>query len=110
MKHTKKHIVFKCLVLSLIVVLLFPVAFKTLHIFAHHEHEVCSGGDITHIHKIDLDCEYSKFQLNTYYTYSPICFELPQLKTSTLKIGSQYHFLSKYQRLHFSLRGPPSLA
>lgn len=109
MKINRTHIVFRVLTICLVLTLLFPTAFKFAHVFEHHEHEICTGGDSTHIHQVDLDCEFQKFQLNTNFNISLAVFELFQIKKETSKILSQYTFLSKYQRLHFSLRGPPSL-
>ena len=88
---------------------MFPAAFKLAHVFEHHKHEICTGEDSTHIHQVDLDCEFHKFQLNTNFNISNAVFELFQIKKETSQIQSQYTFLSKYQQLHFSLRGPPSL-
>lgn len=109
MKINRTHIIFKVLTLGLVLTLLFPIAFKFAHVFEHHKHEICTGESSTHIHKVDLDCEFQKFQLNTNFNISHAVFELFQIKKETSKILSQYSFLSKYQRLHFSLRGPPSL-
>ncbi len=109
MNHIKEHIVFKALTLSLVLTLLVPSALKFIHIFEHHEHDVCLGEKTTHLHKIDLECEFHKFQLNKNFTFNFSYLELFSEKTESLQISSQYVFLSKYQRLHFSLRGPPAL-
>lgn len=89
--------------------LLVPSAIKLVHVFEHHEHEVCKGGETTHIHNIDLDCEFQKFQLNKNFTLSDISFAIFKHIENSKTNLSQYHFLNKYQRLHFSLRGPPAL-
>jgi len=109
MAINEKHIAFRVLTFCLVCTLMFPAAFKFAHVFEHDQHEVCTGGNSTHIHKIDLDCEFHKFQLNTNFNISHNVFELFQIKKETSQIQSQYTFLSKYQHLHFSLRGPPSL-
>ena len=109
MNHIKEHIIFKIFTLFIIAALLVPSAVKFTHVFAHHKHEVCEGGNLTHIHKVDLDCEFQKFQLNNNFTFDNSYSELFSLQKKSLEIVSQYRFLSKYQRLHFSLRGPPSL-
>lgn len=109
MTINRKHIIFRVLTICLVCTLMFPSAFKLAHTFEHHKHEVCTGGDSIHIHQIDLDCEFHKFQLNNYFTYSTLIFEIFQAQKETSQIVSQYSFISKYQRLHFSLRGPPSL-
>ena len=110
MAINEKHIAFRVLTFSLVCTLMFPAAFKFAHVFEHDQHEVCTGGNSTHIHKIDLDCEFHKFQLNTNFTFSTTVCETLQLKKVASEIISQYHFLNKYQRLPFPLRGPPSLA
>jgi hypothetical protein len=95
--------------LFIIAVLLVPSVVKFTHVFTHHKHEVCEGGDTTHIHKVDLDCEFHKFQLNNNFTFNNSYSELFSPQVNSLKTVSQYRFLSKYLRLPFSLRGPPSL-
>lgn len=109
MSQIKEHIVFKIITFSLALMLLVPSAIKFAHIFTHHNHKVCIGGQSTHIHKVDLDCDFHKFQLNQNFTLNNSYIELFSPQEKSLEIVSQYTFLSKYQRLHFSLRGPPSL-
>ena len=106
---TKEHIVFKVLTFLLVFTLLIPSAVKLAHVFEHHEHEVCVGNETTHIHKVDLDCEFQKFQLNNSFTLNDITFEIFKHSENSKAVLSNYNFLSKYQRLHFSLRGPPAL-
>lgn len=105
----KEHIIFKILTLFLVVTLFAPTALKLTHVFNHHEHKVCIGDDSTHIHQVDLDCDFHKFQLNTNFTVNSFAIKLFTPKEKFIEIVSQYNFLSKYQRLHFSLRGPPNL-
>ena len=109
MSAIKKHIVFRIFTILLVASLLVPTLVKLTHFFEHHKHVICKGETSTHIHKVDLDCDFHKFQLNKNFTLnnSNLKLFLPQEKT--LEIVSQYSYLSKYQRLHFSLRGPPAL-
>ena len=109
MNFSKGHLAFNILTILLVVMLLVPSAVKLAHVFEHHQHEVCQDENSTHIHKVDLDCDFQKFQINTNFNQLQTVFELFQVKKYSKKILSQYYFLSKYQRLHFSLRGPPSL-
>ncbi|WJJ98119.1 hypothetical protein [Algibacter luteus] len=109
MHRIKEHIIFRLLKFLLVIALMVPSTIKLIHVFEHHEHEICVGGDTTHIHKIDLDCEFQKFQLTTHFNLPDVDFAVFQPKKISTSIESQYFFLSKYQRLHFSLRGPPSL-
>ena len=108
MSFSKGHIAFKILTMLLVVLLWVPSTVKLAHVFDHHKHEICQGDNSTHIHKVDLDCEFQKFQINNNYTFSKIVFEIFQLKENSKTIESQYIFLSNYQSLHFSLRGPPA--
>ena len=109
MNILKEHILFRLLTILLVITLLIPAAVNLAHVFNHHTHKVCLGEKTTHIHKVDLDCDFHKFNLNHHITFTcfKVAFFIPE--ELPLKIVSQYNFLSNYQRLHYSLRGPPSL-
>lgn len=109
MKLLREHIFFKVLTLLLVITLFAPSAVRFAHIFEHHQHIVCIGDDSTHIHKVDLDCEFQKFPQNKKITFASLINNLFSEKEYPPQINSQYVFLSKYQQLHFSLRGPPQL-
>ncbi len=93
----------------LVAALLLPASVKMAHIFQHHKHEACNGDSTTHLHKVDLECDFQKFQIHNHFTFSDSHFQLFSLTKTSEKHLSFYQFLSKYQRLHFSLRGPPAL-
>lgn len=105
----KEHIIFKILSFTLALVLLLPSAIKLSHAFNHYRHEVCLGEKTTHLHKTDLNCKFYDFKLTKNYILSEFNFNTSEAKTPSFKIVSQYFFLSTYQNLHFSLRGPPSI-
>lgn len=109
MSQIKEHIYIKLFMLLVVASLFAPTAIKFAHIFEHHNHKVCNGDQSTHIHEIDFDCEFLKLQLNTSFNFSPYTVELFAAQQEFSKIISQYQFLSKFQCLHVSLRGPPSL-
>ena len=79
MNFAKEHIAFKILTLLLVVSLVVPSAVKFAHVFEHYNHEVCIGDSTTHIHKVDLDCEFQKFQFNNKFNHSQTVFELFQV-------------------------------
>ena len=109
MNNLKQHIGFKLTCLLLIAVLLIPAAVKFNHIFSHHKHKVCLGDNSTHIHKVDLDCEFHKFQLNNIYIslhYHDNVNYLPQYSKITFLTYKYFH---NHRQLSFSLRGPPVL-
>tara|TARA_R110002049_G_scaffold273749_1_gene451572 strand:- start:6184 stop:6519 length:336 start_codon:yes stop_codon:yes gene_type:complete len=110
MNNIKHHIIIKSLSLLLAVLILAPVVHKFSHLFTHHEDDVCSGLiKKEHLHELNLNCDFYKFKLNTTYTITFFNFNLFSPKEKPLKIVSQYQFLSEYQRLQTSLRGPPAL-
>ncbi|WP_282136084.1 hypothetical protein [Seonamhaeicola maritimus] len=109
MSKLKEHIAFKGIMLLLVAALFAPTAIKFAHVFAHHQHKVCVGEKSTHFHQIDLDCKFQKFNLHQNATFTTFSFDAFTEKEIQPKIESQYKFLSKYQRLHFSLRGPPAI-
>ena len=111
MSQAKEHIIFKSLTMLLVITLMFPSAIKLSHVFTHHnhKHDICKGEKTTHLHTLDLDCDFYKFQINKPFIFS---------KTYTHKILSEpnrkvlnltYKFLINHRPLSFSLRGPPIL-
>lgn len=109
MHGLKQHIVFRISTMLLVATLFTPTAIKVAHIFEHHEHVLCAGGDDTHIHKVDLDCEFQKFQINNHFLTPQDFGDWVQIthhhKTQILT----YRFLDNHRQLSFSLRGPPVL-
>lgn len=109
MHNIKEHIVFKILTFLLVLTLLAPSAIKLAHVFEHHEHEVCIGNETTHIHKVDLDCEFQKFNINTHYLFTSNYAELFETVLYNNAQLLTYKFLNNHRPLSFSLRGPPVL-
>lgn len=109
MKSLKEHTAFKVLTLLLVASLFAPAVMKFVHVFEHDEHIVCTGEESTHIHIVDLDCEFNEFNLNKNTAFYSFNIDLLSEREFHSEINSQYIFLSKYQQLHFSLRGPPQL-
>ncbi|WP_052415074.1 hypothetical protein [Jejuia pallidilutea] len=109
MQEVKKHIAFRIFAIVLVTALFAPSAAKFVHAFTHHKHKVCATPGKTHIHQVDLDCEFYKFQLNKH-------FLLPEEHHNWLDITQYfriypltYKFLHNHRTLSFSLRGPPVL-
>ena len=89
--------------------LLLPSFVKLTHVFENHKHLVCKKSQKSHFHGFDIDCEFYKFKLNPQTTLIADNFIIANLQDNFKSITSQYHFISDYQRLSFSLRGPPCL-
>lgn len=94
----------------LVVCILAPSLTKLTHALYEHHSEECTDADSLHIHEAELDCDFQKFQLSpqfipfttTFNHYKPILIKK--------EVINYYFFLSKYQKLHFVLRGPPYLS
>ncbi len=109
MHNLRQHIAFKLLTVFIIVIFLTPTAVKFIHIFNHHTHKVCNDETSTHIHQVDLDCVFLKFHLSKNFTTSSFEANLFCEKQTLHLIVLNYIFLSDFQQLHFSLRGPPQI-
>ena len=93
----------------LVFTLLMPTAIKFSHIFSHHHHEICNGEPQTHLHKADFDCSFYQFKLSTPFTIPTTEYVFIYFEDNHQNYAEAYSFLSDYQRLHFSLRGPPQI-
>ena len=84
-----------------------PSIIKITHALFEHELKECKAVGQLHIHEVELDCDFHDFNLSPQLHSSLV--EVPRPLTIHIpnKITSQYTFLSKYQKLHFALRGPP---
>lgn len=109
MFKSKNHIINVLCSAILIFALLAPTYAKFSHLFQGHKHELCENPQTSHFHELDTDCEFYKFKLSTQFSISFGDISFLENKILSQKIKSQYHFISDYQRLHYSLRGPPSL-
>jgi len=107
MRKRSEHNIFKFFAVLIVLVLLVPSFVKIGHVFENHKHEVCLNKATTHFHTLDLECEFYKFKVSSEFTFNTISIESIELTLIQPLITSQYSFISKYQRLHFSLRGPP---
>ena len=109
MKEFKSQMVFKFATLLLVAALMMPTATKFLHVFNHHQHEICNGEYQTHLHKSDFECSFYKFKLSSPYTLPTFEFVFLPAEDNHQTYKKSYDFLSEFQRLHFSLRGPPHI-
>ncbi len=107
MLQIREHIVNKVLVVFLTAVLVTPLFVKLNHLFEDHKHEVCETPNKTHFHEYEIECEFYNFTINTNFYQSLLTFDIPNIDQIDELIDSQYLFISDYQKLQFSLRGPP---
>lgn len=87
--------------------ILVPSVVKLNHVFETHKHEVCKGKSNSHLHALDLDCEFYKFKLNKTY-YSQLAYiELADNEIRTQKTEYVNTVRSNNTHLTYFLRGPP---
>ncbi|TYB76475.1 hypothetical protein ES674_11455 [Bizionia myxarmorum] len=91
----------------LVLAVLLPAAVKMGHVFENHVHEVCLNKSTAHFHTLDLECEFYKFKLSNHFFPIPDNFDVLETLENHAISTSQYVFLSAFQQLPFSLRGPP---
>lgn len=109
MTKIKEHIIFKGAVIILVITLLVPSFVKLAHMFEDHEHKVCVDPQKEHFHEYNLECEFFKFKINPQITEESLSYNFIEIIKPSSVIISQYQYVSDFQRLPFSLRGPPSL-
>lgn len=107
MKENKTHIILRISTLLIVMAIIAPTIVKFAHGLENHEHEICYGESTSHLHEIDMDCEFYKFKLNTSYFQISKPIESLDFNTTNEALKSQYHFISDYQQLQTALRGPP---
>jgi hypothetical protein len=105
----RKHIAYRISIVLLVIALITPSFVKFSHVFEEHVHEDCNNPQKIHFHEFDLDCEFYKFKLNKKLILVSNEFQFLNVIENHRPNSSQYQFLSDYQFLHFSLRGPPQL-
>jgi hypothetical protein len=105
----KEHIIYKFSLVILAIALLTPSFVKFSHVFEEHVHEVCNNQQKVHFHEFDFDCEFYMFKLNKKFIFASNEFQFLNVTENHQPNRSHYQFLSDYQSLHFTLRGPPQL-
>ena len=93
--------------LLLVAFLVTPSIVKIAHALVEHEHLECKAVGEPHIHEVELDCDFQDFNLSPQFNSTLVEVPRPLIIHISNKIASQYTFLSKYQKLHIALRGPP---
>jgi hypothetical protein len=109
MKNKGLHIAVKSIAMVLLIAIVLPSVVKFTHVFENHKHELCSNPSDTHYHEIEIDCEFYKFKLNTVYAIKTLASDVLIIENNHKIKASQYFYVSDFQRLPFSLRGPPNL-
>ncbi len=88
------------------VLVFMPAVVQLVHTFEKHEHGICISKDDQHFHQKDPECVLCHLQGETFAIITEEDFPVFNNKEQLL-VSTQYNFLSNYQQLSFSLRGPP---
>jgi len=93
--------------LLLVAAILSPAIIMLSHALYEHEEQVCEEIGTVHVHEVEIDCDFQKFKLSPqhYPNFAKTIKVHPKMIRE--KGFNYYSFLSKYQKLHFTLRGPP---
>ena len=85
-----------------------PSVMKLSHAIHEHQNQKCSKDIAVHFHNAEFDCEFQKFKLSKQFYTDLDHFDFFIPTEIREDVSASYTFLSTYQQLHFSLRGPPS--
>ncbi len=107
MNTDKNRVLGNSLTTILIVALLFPSAFNFFHLYSHHDHGHCTETTQAHFHEVSLDCELCDLQITPAVTIYSLEITDTKIFNFNPRISSYNLLISKYQQLHFNLRGPP---
>ncbi|WP_405396763.1 hypothetical protein [Maribacter sp. Asnod2-G09] len=107
MLFLKERILYPVIAIFLLAGLLGPYIVKISHALYEHEDLQCVSKEL-HIHAVEFDCEFEHYQLASLFYPDFVYPDFMAMVSITEAIINNYHFLSKYQQLHFVLRGPPT--
>lgn len=103
-RHKKSMIL---MALLLVVFLCVPSIIKVSHALNGHKNATCSQIGKLHVHEAELDCLFHDFNLSPIYAPPLVYLPKPMEVGASSEMSFYYTFLSKYQKSHFELRGPP---
>ena len=87
--------------------MLFPSILNFNHVFAHDFSFACDDHSTTHLHQSTLDCKLCDFHPTPVIEFQLCNFDLTEVLLLNKKFFNSYEFLSDFQKLSFTLRGPP---
>jgi len=102
-----RNIIFSFIAALLVGLITLPSILKLEHSISEHPTFICKEKSKLHIHEVELDCDYHKFNITTFYSHLPQEFNTFSAALKSKKDINWYTFFSKYQNLNFSRRGPP---
>tara|TARA_R110000868_G_scaffold4211_13_gene26660 strand:+ start:65106 stop:65438 length:333 start_codon:yes stop_codon:yes gene_type:complete len=102
-----KKILLSCISILILAALAIPDAVKISHAITEHKEQTCVEKGTVHFHEAEFDCDFHKYHITTYFYPQSINYTVA-FQDSKIKQNQNYYFLlSEFQKLHFSLRGPP---
>lgn len=107
MEITFKKILFPCISFLILAALSIPDFAKISHAINEHKEFTCSEKSKVHFHEVEFDCDFHKYHNATYFTPILNKYSLFIPKIDVKQNQNYYFLLSDFQKLHFSLRGPP---
>ena len=109
MKSVWHTILFPLTALLLVLCIEAPILLKLSHAIYEHQTPECDKESNLHFHKAELVCDFQKFKISTQYFLDSVAFNRLLNLIAREKSDAHYFFLNQYQKLHFVLRGPPSI-
>jgi len=108
MSFVRKKILNPLVAIMLLAGLIGPYFVKISHALHDHKELHCVSKGELHIHAVEFDCDFEHYHLSSFFYPEFDCPDFFVATPITEVITNNYYFLSKYQQLHFVLRGPPT--
>ncbi|WP_354618096.1 hypothetical protein [Sediminicola luteus] len=84
-----------------------PSVVKLWHSLYSHKEVKCDLEGSVHIHSAEIDCPFQKFNVSLHYFLPQNHFDELLVINIREDHFDYYSFVNTFQKLHYSLRGPP---
>ena len=110
MRIIYKKLLFSCIAILVLAALAIPDLAKISHAIYEHKEQTCLEKGNVHFHETEFDCDFHKYHTTTYFYPATLNFTVIIQDFHLEKNQNYYFLLSEFQKLHFSLRGPPKFS
>ena len=107
MRISEKKLFFSFVSILILLALAIPDVAKISHAVYKHKEQTCLKKGTVHFHEAEFDCDFHKYHITTYFYPEAINYTILIPEHSVNQNKNYYFLLSEFQKLHFSLRGPP---
>lgn len=107
MEITFRKFLFSCIAILVLAAMAIPDFAKISHAINEHKEITCLENRKVHFHEVEFNCDFHKYHITSYFSPQIVNFTFTPPFFKSTQNQNYYFLLSEYQKLHFSLRGPP---